>query len=270
MAYRKGVVRLFLVELKRCFSSKGFKISLAVGLLISLMHTWEIYGLYREFPDRMLLTERYLGADYYYVWHSLYIWLTPILAALPYASSFLKDRETGYWNQLAVRSSNIYIIRYMVIFLSGVVTVLIPLVSNIILVATFLPVGYPQAMDLQTSLNNASIMGNLHFTSPLLYTIFFWIIIGLFGGLFACVSLSLSSALRNSFNLMIYPTFVLIFWNLIANQESITQWGIFNMIDEGQPYRIAWKPIIIVLLCGYLVTFTYFTAYKRKKDILEV
>lgn len=262
---------MFLVELKRCFHSKGYRISILIGMIISILHTIQIYLASNQFEFNIyLLTERYLGADYWYVWHTVYLWICPVLASLPYSGSFYRDRENGYWNHLVTKNKNIYEVRYVVTFLSGMVAVIAPLLSNILFVAMFLPVGVPQHMDLQTSIMNTSILGELHFSNPLLYTAIFWFIIALFGGLFACIALSLSSILRNSFNLMVYPTFILIFLNLVANQEGKTEWGLFNMIDEAQLNHIKWKPIVIVLVTGYLLTYTYFCVYKKHKDVLEV
>lgn len=267
---------LFVLEIRRCFRSKGFKTALVIGIGIAAAHAIQfflyIYGLQKAGvdPSYLLLTESYLGEDYVLVWHAIYYWLLPVLAALPFSTSHFTDAHSGYLNQLAVRKKKgqIYAVRYLVTYLSGSVIVLLPLMINLFIMAAFFPVGTPQSFQLTSVISQTGIMGDLHYSSPLAYTFAFWLITVLFGGLFACTSLVLSLFIKNTFYITIIPAFILLFWDLLAQQIHCTKWSPLCMINEAQDYALAWKPIIITVSVGIIITYFIFVVCKSKKDIL--
>lgn len=251
--------RLFWVEWKRSFRSTGCKIGIISGIALAVAQAVQ-YFIYVTVIGQegraLLLTESYLGEDLVFVWHELYCWLVPIIAALPFASSYYRDAETEYLNQLITRKSRgaVYSVRYIVTFLSGMCIVMLPLVINLILMAVYLPVGTPKPYHLVSVIGQTAIMGELHYTNPLLYTMLFWIINALFGGMFACVSLTMGLFIKNSFYIVIIPSFVYVFGDLLAKQNDYARWSVLCMIDEAQNYALDWFPVICVLIGVSIVT----------------
>lgn len=264
---------LFFLESRRCFHSKGFKTSLGIGIIVAAAHALQFFlyvqGLSSS-NNRLLLTESYLGEDFVLVWHEIYCWLVPILAALPFSSSYFKDAHSGYLNQIAIRKkrTQLYAVRYLVTYLSGVITALIPLVINLLMMAVYLPVGVPQPFHLVSMIDQTGIMGELHYSHPLAYTVLFWLIIGAFSGLFACIALMLSVFIKNPFYIVVIPAFSLLFWDLLAKQINCTKWSLLCMIDEAQNYALGWMPIFCTLSAGIIFTYFIFVTCKSRKDIL--
>lgn len=266
------MIQLFRVEWKRCVHGKGFRIAVLIGLFLAVAHAVQvliyIHGA-SKYAD-FLLTENYLGEDLNFVWHEIYCWIFPVLVALPFSTSYFYDKENGYWNQLICRKGRkkVYLVRYIVSFISGMVVAIIPLFVNLMIMSVFLPVGKPAAYNLVSVINQNCIMGNLHYTQPILYMVLFWGIIAVFGGMLSCVALMLGNYIRNAFYIMVLPSFILIFGDIFLQQCKLSMWSILCMINEGQLHELDYLPLVCTWLIGVIVTGIGFIVYIGRKDVL--
>lgn len=97
--------RLLRLELGRAFSGHGFFLSLALGLVLSLLHFFlTVLPLSLTIDEYLVLNKEplafpgwlyssWLGADPNSVFAFLYFLILPILASLPFADSFSKMRR---------------------------------------------------------------------------------------------------------------------------------------------------------------------------------
>ena len=216
-------------EFERMLHSKMLYVTLVIELGITLMHFID-----EVIPKAGNILEYFTGssASYPYSvfdsWIGIrggtnsymlaYIYLFPIFAALPYGVSFYQDMKSGYIKQLYTRTSRrkVHAARYIVTFVSGGCTVIIPLIINLLLTMAVLPSLKPAYNGL-FPLRSASAFGVLFYTYPYLYTLLYMFIYFIFAGGFATLCLALSYYIENVFLISIFPFVLSYGLTLVSN-----------------------------------------------------
>ena len=104
-----------------------------------------------------------------------------------------------------------YFAKYCAVFLSGGLTMVIPLVFNFLLTAMFVPAVCPDPSYLiWYAVNGASLMSELYYTYPAVYVLLYLAIDFLFCGLIACLSYSISTIYKNRVVVVLLPFFLLL------------------------------------------------------------
>ena len=121
-------------ELHRAFFNKGMLLSLIIGHGISLAYVISIYmsrfkrmeqlnkfniEIYNQLSQSTPFDGWILGHPTKYI--IVFMYLLPILVALPYADSYCKERKSGYEKNILVRSSRkkYRVAKCIAVFLSG-------------------------------------------------------------------------------------------------------------------------------------------------------
>lgn len=96
----------------------------------------------------------------------------PILATLPFGSSFYDDINRGYARNVCVRAKKKYylIAKYIAVFVSGGCVVAIPMAFSFLISSMFLPTMLPEASYTFTNIYPAYKWADLFYVQPLLYT----------------------------------------------------------------------------------------------------
>ncbi len=182
-------------ELYRMIKGKQFKISLFIGIGISLWHFFQHvlktdvmgYG----FPTSAYI--RWIGADAYEMQSYWYYLILPLLAVFPFAGTMFTDLKSGYANQIFLRSNRetYFKAKFMITFLSGGLCCVVPLVINFLLTATVCPLHYP---DLSIGIGPAAycIGSRLYYMRPFLYWILYMCFDFVMCGSFAVAALVFS------------------------------------------------------------------------------
>lgn len=262
-------------EFERMLHSKMLYISLAVGLSITLMHFVDkviprandilghFDGCSATYPHSVFNSWIAIcgGVDVYMM---AYMYLFPILAVLPYGVSFYQDMKSGYIKQLYTRISRrkVHAARYIVTFVSGGCTVIIPLIINLVLTMAVLPSLKPTFNGL-FPLVTASAFGKLFYTYPYLYTILYIFIYFIFGGVFATVCLAVAYYIENVFLISLFP-FVLSYAltlvsDYVVRYTEIRTIGPLYMLDMAQ-YRMSSELnlILVPLIIGGIAAYIFF------------
>ena len=125
-------------ELKRAFINRFFVISVLLGSIISVLQTVEaslpyafsINFVYDIYP--MSVFNSYIGLSMTSVWTYVFFMIFPLIASLPYSSSYLSDVKGGYVKTIFIKTKKIYyfLAKLFAVFLSGGTVVLLPLILN--------------------------------------------------------------------------------------------------------------------------------------------
>lgn len=192
---------MIITECSRAFREKGFWLSLCAGMAISLKHAFTHLTRGSQMMGEAVGS---MGAHYtgsaYGQWMAmdisepeigLFLFLVPLLATLPYAMSYNKDRSAGYYAQLVSRGGlKEYLIgKYVAVFVSGFIVVVIPLLINFLLVTLDTPLRVPLVISSSALGTREFGLIKLYFHHPLLFTLFYIFLDGLWGGVFALASL---------------------------------------------------------------------------------
>jgi hypothetical protein len=265
-------------EIKRAFSGRYFFISLSIGMAIVLWHFIQI-TFFSGVDLEEAVANNYCPLSLYNTWigyrsgiqRSIYFVIMPILAALPFGDTYFTDIKNGYAKNILIKRTrtNFALSKYVAVFLSGGITIAVPLVADLLLCALFFPAIDPDAFTRTFPIfPSDNFMGNLFIVKPLLYT-FIYIFLDFFlSGFIGCLCLPLSLVLINKYLVLVAP-FLICF---ILNELQQFVYGFtfspdsFAIPDINDP-NVTWLSFIILFAVLFSLTFIPFIASQRKRDI---
>ena len=200
---------LIKYECKRMFTSREMKLSLLVGVGVSvwflLQYVWkkDVYQAY-QFPESLF--QKWIGGDSFPVQSFLYYLLLPLIAALPGGAALYEDMENNFIANVCIRcSKGCYLAaKYIAVFLTGGIAFVFPLILNVLIAAAHFPALIPEPIS------NIGPSGNfmffeLYFSHPWIYLFFFLLLAFLFAGGCASISLLASFYVHNKAGVLLTP-----------------------------------------------------------------
>ncbi len=273
------------LELKRLFSSKELYIALAIGLaLVAWLFVYEISESVRFAEQYAIYGDKVSGYLYYLktVFNSsieleydalppilLYL-LFPIIAAFPYASTYCRDKKTGYLKNLLIRIDrrNCFMAKYTVSFLSGFFVSGVILLLSLMLTMLVFPMLAPEAVTQNYYVQSGNMWGELFYTMPMIYTLLYILIDMLWCGCMASFALLISMFTRSAF-LAVTGSFIIFeILDYVLSLFSISQ---FSPITFLRPIQTCGGINIGIILTEFIVfmaaSFLGFYFLERKKDV---
>ena len=239
-------MNVFRIELKRAVFNKNMLIAIIIGLAIVLPHTIE--NFFNEIEARQYFSEAGLavGADMtslYGRWFGmttdlsavLFYYILPALAAFPSAMIYYKDRKSGYVKNLYTRYSKTkcLIIKYITTFISGGIVIIFPLLSAFLLTALYAPARIPDSLVLNAIVDK-NMWSELFFTNPLLYTMGYILIDFIYGGLFACLAMSVSEYVKHKFSVFVSSFLAIVAFGFVSLQLGLDSMNPQNFLSPAQ------------------------------------
>lgn len=219
--------RMYQIECRRAFHSKGFWIALAIGCLMTLLDSYDHFqnvrmGLAYEaahprnwYNFSSAYNQWFATSD---VWtYLVYYLIFPILAVLPYGVSYFQDRKSGYLKNVFQRvdKKSYFYAKYWAVFLSGGFVVTFPLLLNFFLVTLYMPLRPVDVLS-GISAGPGTAFVRLCYSNSFLYTmVYAFILPFLTGGLFATLSLVMARMVDYYFTVLLTPfVFSILLYNL--------------------------------------------------------
>lgn len=145
----------------------------------------------------------WLGGDVGSFENAVFFFLFPIFVAIPFGWSLAGEIRSGYTAQMIARTGrkNYFPAKLIAVFLSGAVVVMIPLIVSFLIVSMYLPSLTPELCYPYGGLLQRSMWTSLYYAHPLVYTILYILLDGVYGGLFA--SLCVAVAFRVKYRTMV-------------------------------------------------------------------
>lgn len=218
------------------------------------------------------LYNRWIGAEWMTSLSSLYFFIFPLCAVIPYGLSLYQERRSGYMAQMILRETRGQYLRkkLIAVFLSGGLVITIPVILNIMLVALYFPAYTPDLnLNIYYAVQPFSFGSRLFYEIPWLYlcvrvAVIFW-----YGGVAASISMAVTFFTRNRFVILFSP---MLFFLLLNYSDTL-----FRVPYEMSPLRflgagniyIVTAPVVIgeAALLG-VVTVIIIWLRGRKKDVL--
>lgn len=285
----KNIIKL---ELNKALKNKFFYIAIVVGFMFTIMSF--LYNLETQHNDIEMLknAEITMNAIYnpmvsastvfnnwvlgeaYTLGATIFFFIFSILAAIPYAWSYCAERNSGYVKNIIIRSGKreYYIAKYIAVFVSGGLAVLIPLVLNFLLVSMFFPTAVPDpSYVIYYGIWGDSLMSGLFYTKPLIYVFIYLIMNFLFSGVIACISLIVARFIKNRIAVILSPFFLLLaidYFKRIPEAFFMVEFSPMKFLKGMQlGYDSKWGVIITEFIFLLAVTFTFFAITRSKKDV---
>lgn len=212
--------RLLKMELKKAFKNRFFLTAFCVGMLFSTLSA--VYNIQRyDYAQEMYLMtggnpmvqsstlyNHWIGGEGVSLGSTLFFTLLPMLAAFPYGWSWCMEKKAGYVRMAVTRGGkrNYVLAKACAVFLSGGLTVLIPLAVNFAAVACFVPAILPVVTYMPYyGVYHGTLWSGLFYTHPLVYVLLYLALDFVFAGLLAVAVMSVSVYVKNRVAVMILP-----------------------------------------------------------------
>lgn len=271
---------VFKVELRRGFYSKEFIASLILGGGLALWHFIEYMPLGKMllshsetniFKSPSILFGIWMGGTPSSVQSYYYFIIIPLLAALPYGASMYQDLKSKYVNTIYIRmeKSNYLFIKWCVLFLTGGSAAVFPAIFNLFLYMNVFPMSPIQIGDSMFPILDTGIFSQLFVEHPLLFNLFYFVLIFIIGGLYATFCLSIAFIAEYEFIVLFSPfimNFFLITVLSIFNFEAFGPTNFIKPYSEGLDIGVTFLKSSIVALIMILFSFyPVMSAYRKKK-----
>ncbi|MEI3375766.1 MAG: hypothetical protein V8R00_07540 [Coprococcus catus] len=234
-------MQLLKIECKKMIKSKEFRIALCALLVVSILQGVENLKFVRWVSDSSInmvhpigldnisLKVRWMGADDYTLFGACFYMLLPLLSAMAYSPSYLKEIRSGYAIQFFVRTKkkNYIICKWIITFMSGILVVGIPLIVNLMINALFCPLGTVRILSLQTAVVQGSFYSELFYEKPIRYMLLTIILGALWGGICALLGMACSMFVNNVIVASIAPLIGLNLMGVVLDNIN----RIFNITD---------------------------------------
>ncbi len=224
------------LECKKAVFNRFFVLSVVIGIGITFWslapmvqsYTQDIEShrqISQEFGERNPLMPmeslfcHWIGGEPCSTGTSSYFFLFPLLVCLPYGWSFCRERRSGYIKNMVIRSGKwqYFLAKYTALFLSGGLAMVIPLLFNFLLAAVLFPAITPNVIyDTAYGIGAESFLSMVFYTKPFLYVAAYLFVDFVFGGLTACLCLSISTVIKNPVAVTLLPFFLLLGVNYVC------------------------------------------------------
>ena len=276
--------RQFKIELKKALFSPYF--FLAIGILSIFAVLSAVYILVRnggyneailndanfsQNPDLPLFSfySSWIGSERMSLTYTLFYNLLPIGAALPFAWSFCSERKSGYIKNIVTRDKKkyYYLSKSSAIFISGMLAVLIPLLINILLVSSKMPLHKPfVGYNFYTGVNFHDLFADIYFSHPIFYVLLFVALTSIYGGVFALFGAALSFYISNTFTAVLLPFVIML---AAAYTEHMLQINKHANVVEYIPTQFLHastlyggsRASVVILVTAILMLFSILTIY---------
>ncbi len=287
---------IIAMEFKKMMRSRGMRAALLAGALIVVLQTgWSFRHIYLEneqsyrkiaewtYGDpgygrwfECTILEGWLGCESFSSYNMLYFLILPILAVMPYGLSFYNEWQSTYSAQIIVRCGRGKYLwaKYLATFISGGIAAALPLLLSLLLSACYLPAIPTDPVSLQTVLMDRSMWAFLYFEHPVCYALAYTGLDFVYGGLFACITMTAARWLRNRFGAAMLPVLLhcigyYCIYNLLPETESYLfslyldpnqSWGMVGEISTG--------PVVLTTVLLAAAVTGIFIGSNRKRDVL--
>ncbi|WP_314068095.1 hypothetical protein [uncultured Vagococcus sp.] len=264
------------IEMKRAIINKKLLIALLFGSIISFYqlylyqkvgNTNEMYDMAVAYgKDTMTLPDylwgAWLGGDTMLFNGFLFFLIIPLLAAFPYANSYMLDEKDGYLTSVFTRTNKKYyfISKWLATFCSGGVAIVLPLALNFLMMSTRYSSMGPFTESSQSMVVEASTMSGLFFRSPFIYIIVFHSIIFIFSGLYATCSLLVAFFTDYSFIILAFPFLIIIFLSTVLEFFGLSYLSPQEFLFPAQA-KTSMALILGEMLFLFLISFVSYIFY---------
>lgn len=215
------------IELRKALSGPAFKIAFITACALVLWHIVIIYGLMQQlyleaapgrFTGKYNLFYWWLPIDCISAPYAFFYGLFPMLACLPYAWSYMSERNSKYEYQMITRSSSkqYYLAKYMAVFLSGGIVIAVPLAIDLAAAALFSPAMRPNIFFSMPGFSREGFLTPVYYSHPWIFCFAVLTMEFLWGSSIASLSFTFVTAFKSSFLGVVMPVVAIYVWDIFA------------------------------------------------------
>ena len=266
-------------EIGKAFRTKGFLISLFIGFSIVFIHLGQQFyiGNLNDGEDVIQMGIYYTGScfgqwmamDATDLWGRLFTFLIPLIATLPYATSYTEDRQSGYLLQVVGRTDyrQYLLAKYAAVVVSGMVAVMLPLATDLLALALKSPMRHPFP-GVSTATNFECGLIHLYYQHPIMFSAFYICLDGMMGGLIASLSLMPASLNGSRFSVWAFPMVVCLVANNVLTPILLSSWNPIHFLHPAYMLSMKLIPVLTENLLMVVLVLAFFCYRLSRKELL--
>ena len=262
--------RYIKMELKRAFVNKRMFFALIFGIGLSIWHYFAYIYPIRDFifSGEYCLSSynKWLGGESYSLQSTLFYMFIPIVCALPYGESWMYDCTSSIGEQAITRGSKrAFILTKMAIsFLSGAIIAVLPLLFDFALTSCTLPAIIPKVSLGLSPIGTEALMGELFYEHPLVYTMVYIGLNGLFFGLLNTFSIAARMFTSNRYLSVLTPYLFYMVLHCVGTTTLHFELCPTGFLRPCQQFLTTWFILIFELLL--MMTISVISAVKYTRE----
>lgn len=263
--------RIIRFEFGRAVRSRGFFTALVIGLGISVADIVLFYSSFRSELDTKVVIQAWIGTDYQFVTNSLFYVLLPVLAALPYGSSYYEDIRSGYMKNILLHTSRrcYYTAKSVVMFVMAAVTVMLPLALDLMAVMAVYPLRMPERLEfLSAGILDVNLFSGLYETNSALYALAFILMDGMFAGILALFSMCVAERVESRFSAVVLPFVIYVMWSAVMMENNQGRLSVMEMLNPRQRIVSGSLQVAVMAAGGIVLAGLWLFLKGRRKDVL--
>lgn len=281
--------RVIQLELKKALKNRYFLIAILVGSFITTLAFLYNVGMYQnnieakahyaattfvqENPlvDLTNLFSRWVGGEDYTLGSVVYFFVFPILVAVPYGWSYCVEAKSGYVRGMVTRCGRAayFGAKYLAVFLSGGLAMVLPLLYNFLLTALFIPAAMPNPLyAVHNEVFPTSLLSMVYYSHPFVYVALYLLLDFVFCGLLACLCFAVSAWVKNRVVVTLVPFALLVLLHYFSGQFAGVYKTDVSMLSYLRPVSGGYPARPLTLLCegAALLLFTLaFTVVRGRR-----
>lgn len=212
------------VELWKAIHNPFFYISILIGTGLVLMDSFNVYTIIADLiksidAGKQATIATYENISLYGVWLPigglssgartfLYVW--PILAALPFGWSYWSERKNGSYGSIVMKTGKrtYFLSKCIACFVSGGMVIALPLLINLCVDALFCPIPIPSVKYGYYPIINGWFLSKLFYTHPWIYCLSWCGVCFLWGGATSVLCMAAGSKPRLMVTVILLPFLV--------------------------------------------------------------
>lgn len=194
---------------------------------------------------------------------SVLVLLYPVIAALPFAMTYRKERQSGYYGLISRKTGRI---RYCFtktscVFLTGMLVIGLPVFLFLLIC-----LAYKQGLICERAIDNLGFLDLLYLRHPFLYGLVFSVNTGLCGGIFSLLGLGISAWVKNKYITALLPFAYLIFSGMVL--ANIHPWlnaiNLYPLCAYGADVKvyIVYDAVLLCIGIFLFVTGVYYEDFE--------
>lgn len=275
----KHTKRMFKEEFSRAIRSRGMFLALVIGCAISMINVIQ-YQIptyqnnlaidFEKFPIiyPFSVSDTWLAGNTANLESFVYFLILPILAVLPFGTSYFEDKQSGYLKGIYVRTNRKKYLsaKYTATFLTGGCAVVIPLILNLLCCIVLIPNLIAASALPHNGIHAANVFYELYFSYPMLYILIFLFIDFILGGIFACAALACSFLSDYKVIVAICPFFIQLVIHVICTMLGTIDYSSVYFAQSGYGLKHLWV-LGIYFVVGICATMVIFMHKGEREDV---
>lgn len=263
--------RIMRFEFYRAFRSRGFHIALCAGIGIAVADILLFYQAFRQEISTKVFLQAWIGTDYQFVTNGLFYILLPVIAALPYAGSYYEDLKSGYLKNILLSTSrrSYYTAKAVVVFTMGAITVMIPLLIDMMVVMTIYPLRAPERLEFLTAgILDANLFSDLFAENGALYALAYIVFDGVYAGVLALFGICVAEHVESLFSTVVLPFVAYIIWSTVMLENYDGKFSLVEMLNPQQRIVSSGLQAVVIFAGLVIVAVTWMIKKGRRKNVL--